>query len=142
MFGNKWNRVTSDKLNLFHVTLIKDYKSIVFKLIFLDKLQVAKECDEQNKKTIMDSLKFFELLNASRDTLRSYIPVKSGVLIGDCSEAQALRIDLENLDKLKQKIISHIDEIFLCLNTDNIIQLFIQVLQKRTTEITVLNIFL
>ena len=108
---------------------------IFSKITFLDKLEIAKNCDNQIKALVMDSLKSFELLALSRDSLKNRIPVKSdSSALKNCEEAVNLRKDLDELEAIKEKIVSIIEDAFNTLNDDNVIPQFIQVLQKKTTE--------
>lgn len=101
----------------------------------IDKLEIAKNCDIQIKNTVMDSLKNFELLGLTRDTLNKRIPVKTDAsALKNSEEAVNLRKDLDELEATKEKIIAIIEDVFNTLNEDNVIPQFIQVLQKRTTE--------
>jgi len=90
----------------------------------------------------MDSLKNFELLGLSRDTLNKKIPVRTDALaLKSCEEAVNLKKDLDELESIKEKIVAIIEDAFNTLNEDNVIPQFIQVLQKKTTEKQV-NLFL
>jgi hypothetical protein len=83
----------------------------------------------------MDSLKNFELLVISREILNKKIPVKSdSSVLSSCEEAVNLKKDLDELEDIKEKIVSIIEDVFNTLNDDNVIPQFIQVLQKKTTE--------
>jgi hypothetical protein len=104
------------------------------------KLEIAKNCDAQIKSGIMDNMKYFELLSLSKTSLANKIPVKTDPnSIRNCEEALALRKDLDSLDVLKDKCMEVINKIFQTLNEDNIIPQFIKVLQKKTTEKTILS---
>jgi len=103
--------------------------------IYLDKLEIAKNCDIQIKNTVMDSIKNFELLALSRDALNKRIPVKlDASALKSCDEAVNLKKDLDELESVKEKLVAIIEDIFNTLNEDNVIPQFIQVLQKKTTE--------
>lgn len=83
----------------------------------------------------MDSLKSFELLTLSRDSLKNRIPVKNDAsALKNCEEAVNLHKDLDEIESLKEKIVSIIEDVFNTLNEDSVIPQFIQVLQKKTTE--------
>lgn len=91
----------------------------------------------------MDSIKYFELLGLSRDSLKNRIPVKSDEgALKNSEEANSLRKDLDELDKLKDKCQEMIEKVFQVLNEDNVIPQFINVLKKKTTEKAVLFIYL
>lgn len=87
------------------------------------------------KESIMDSMKFFEILGLSKDSLKNRIPIKSDEgALKNSEEANSLRKDLDELEKLKEKCQEIIEKIFQTLNEDNVIPQFIKVLQKKTTE--------
>lgn len=106
-----------------------------FIITFSEKLEIAKKCDLTVKESIMDSIKYFELLGLSRDSLKNRIPVKSDEgSLKNSEEASSLRKDLDELDKLKEKCQEIIEKVFQVLNEDNVIPQFINVLKKKTTE--------
>ncbi len=130
-YGDRWKRLPSSQLNVNNLNILKDYGS---------KLLQAKNADGSIKTGIMDNMKYFELLGLSKNVLSNKIPVKTDPnAIKNCEEANSLRKDLDALDTLKEKIMEVISKIFQILNEDNIIPQFIQVLQKKTTEKTILN---
>jgi hypothetical protein len=101
----------------------------------VEKLKIAKNCDASIKESIVENIRFFELLNLPKPALENKIPVKSDdSKLKNSEEAVALRKDLDTLEGLKNKCMETIDRIFQMLNEDNIIPEFIRVLQKKTTE--------
>ena len=130
-YSERWSRVPSRNLNSQHLSVLQDYAK---------KLEIAKNCDGNIKIGIMDTMKFFEMLGLSKNVLSNKIPVKTDPnAIKNCEEANGLRKDLDVLDGIKEKIMEIINKIFQTLNEDNIIPQFIQVLQKKTTEKSILS---
>jgi hypothetical protein len=98
-------------------------------------LEIARKCDLQTKETIVDNIKYFEILTLSKQALTARIPVKSDPsALKNSEEALSLRKELENLDSLKEKCMEIVHKIFNTLNEDNVIPQFIKVLQKKSTE--------
>jgi hypothetical protein len=103
-------------------------------------LEVAKKCDFQTKNDIMENMKYFELLLISKEALKNKIPVKIDPNnVKNCPEALNLRKDLDQLEILKEKAMQVINSIFNALNEDNIVPQMISVLQKKTTEKTIID---
>jgi len=106
-------------------------------------LKIAKNCDAGIKESIVENIRFFELLNLPKPSLENKIPVKSDdSKLKNSEEALTLRKGLDTLEGLKDKCMETIDRIFQMLNEDNIIPEFIRVLQKKTTEKAVSQLFL
>lgn len=106
-------------------------------------MKIAKNCDAGIKESIVENIRFFELLNLPKPSLENKIPVKSDdSKLKNSEEALTLRKGLDTLEGLKDKCMETIDRIFQMLNEDNIIPEFIRVLQKKTTEKAVSQLFL
>lgn len=83
----------------------------------------------------MDCLKTFEILAASREVLKNKIPVKNDEsALKTCEEAVNLRTDLDELEVIKEKIASFIEDIFTTLNEDNVATQFLDVVRQKKTE--------
>ena len=129
-YGERWSRTASNTLNFQYINVLQEYAK---------KLDIAKNCDGQIKVGVMDVMKNFELLGMSKTALGNKIPVKTDInAIKNCEEAAALRKDLDTMDGLKEKCMEWVNKIFQTLNEDNIIPQFIKVLQKKTTEKSIL----
>ena len=126
MYLNRWTRSASQNLNVTLVQLFFEYKQ---------KLTQAKSCDLLVKEAIMNNMKYFELINLSRDQLKNKLPVKTDTnTISNSEEAKSLSSELEVIENLKAKMLENIGKTFQTLNEDNIITQMIKVLQKKTTE--------
>ena len=130
-YGTKWNRRQSSDLNGNYVNTLNDYKN---------KLQQAMQCDQSTINDIQNNLKYFDLLSLSREALDQKIPRRVDAnAIKQCKEANDLRAEMDNLENEKNKAMEVISKIFASLNDDNVAAQFIQVIQKKTTENTILT---
>ena len=134
MYLNRWTRQASQSLNYPLFQTLQDYKQ---------KLNQSRACDILVKEGIMNNMKYFELINLTREQLKNKLPVKSDTsTIKDSEEAKSLSGELEIIENLKAKLVETVNKIFQTLNDDNIITQMIKVLQKKTTEQAVLNFIL
>ena len=130
-YGSRWNRRPSSDLNGNYLLTLNDYKN---------KLGLAHNCDQATKNDITNNLRYFELLALPRESLNKKIPKKvDPSAMKNCKEATALREDLDNFDLQTAKCMEVINKIFALLNEDNVAPQFIQVLQKKTTEIAIFD---
>ena len=130
-YGSKWNRRQSSDLNGNYVKTLEDYKG---------KLNQAMGCDQSTINDIQNNLKYFELLTLPRETLDQKIPHRIDPnSIKQCKEAEDLRKELDALEAEKNKAMEIISRIFASLNDDNVAAQFIQVIQKKTTEQSILD---
>jgi len=129
--GNKWMRSPSNATNMsFKQTLI-DYTA---------KLDAASKCDLQTKISIQENAKFFELISLDMKKIIEKIPVKSDATnLSDCEEAKIIRDLINEMDCKKNKMLEVINNIFINLNSGDVNASFIKVLQKKTTEQSILN---
>lgn len=126
MYMNRWTRKSSQSLNVLMFQLMFDYKQ---------KLNQSKSCDSLVKEAIVNNMKYFELINLTREQLKNKLPVKTDTnLLSNSEEAKSLSTELEVLEGLKSKVSENMNKIFQTLNEDNIIPQMIKVLQKKTTE--------
>ena len=126
MFLNRWTRKASQSLNVPLFQMLYEYKQ---------KLTQAKSCDSLVKDGLMNNMKYFELINLTREQLKSKLPVKTDTnTICNSEEAKSLSGELEIIDGLKAKIVDNVNKIFQTLNDDNVITQMLKVLQKKTTE--------
>lgn len=126
MYLNRWTRKSSQSLNVQFFQILFDYKQ---------KLTQSKSCDSLVKEGIVNNMKYFELINLTREQLKNKLPVKTDTnTLSNSEEAKTLNSELEVLEGLKVKIVENVNKIFQTLNEDNIITQMIKVLQKKTTE--------
>lgn len=126
MYMNRWTRKQSQALNVPMFQIMYEYKQ---------KLNQARSCDALVKEDIVNNMKYFELINLTRDQLKNKLPVKTDTnLLSNSEEAKELSSELEVLEGLKAKFVESVNKIFQTLNEDNIIPQMIKVLQKKTTE--------
>jgi len=126
MYMNRWNRKASSQLNVPLFQTLYEYKQ---------KLAQAKSCDQLVKEGVMNNMKYFELINLTREQLKNKLPVKTDTnILKDGEEAKSLSQELEVLDGYKAKLVESVNKIFQTLNDDNVITQMIKVLQKKTTE--------
>ena len=130
-YGTKWNRRESSDLNGNYVTTLNSYRN---------KLNLARQCDQQTKEGISENLKYFEYLMMSKEQLDNKIPHKVDQnSLKNCPEAADLRKDLDSIESLKNSAMEIINQLFNSLNDDNVAPQFIQVLSKKTTENSVFD---
>ena len=107
---------------------------------YKNKLGLAHNCDQATKNDITNNMRYFELLALPRESLNKKIPKKADPsAMNNCKEATALRKDLDDFDLQTAKCMEVINKIFALLNEDNVAPQFIQVLQKKTTEIAIFD---
>ena len=107
---------------------------------YKNKLGLAHNCDQATKNDITNNMRYFELLALPRESLNKKIPKKADPsVMKNCKEATALRKDLDDFDLQTAKCMEVINKIFALLNEDNVAPQFIQVLQKKTTEIAIFD---
>ena len=127
-FGNKWIRPPSSNFN-------KDMILQCQKL--LSTLNQTKQFDQKENNDIIEKAKYFELISLPRETLTQKIPgrvvdVKKPVFSND---EQDLRDKIVDLKSDRQRCMNIINPIFEDLNNDgNIVNLFVNVLAKKSTE--------
>jgi hypothetical protein len=126
MYLNRWTRKSSQSLNTPLFQMLYEYKQ---------KLTQARSCDGLVKEGIMNNMKYFELINLTREQLKNKLPVKTDTnTISNSEEAKSLSGELEVLESLKVKLVENVNKTFQTLNEDNIITQMVKVLQKKTTE--------
>lgn len=129
MYMNRWTRKPSQTLNVPMFQTMFEYKQ---------KLNQAKSCDALVKEDIVNNMKYFELINLTREQLKNKLPVKMDTnLLSNSEEAKELSSELDVLEGLKAKFVESVNKVFQTLNEDNIIPQMIKVLQKKTTELAV-----
>lgn len=126
MYGNKWYRQPSSNLNNNYYAFLNQFKQ---------KIEIASKCDENVNNTIKESMKHFELINLSRQSLERKIPVKVNPQeLSNIPEAKELKDALENIKDLKIKNSAIVEKIFLTLNEENVIPMFLNIIRKSASE--------
>jgi len=75
-----------------------------------------------------------------KEKLISKIPIKSEKTnIKESEEAKEIKAQVELLNLKKEKLLEIINGIFSGLNENNVVPLFIKVLQNKTTETSIFN---
>ena len=125
-FGNKWIREPSQKLNFKLVQGAQQY---------IANLNKTKQFDQQENNEIMDNARYFEQLSLPRDQLVNNIPRREELKKQEVPEEKQVRDEILKLYELSDKCMGVIKPIFAELNDDSVIvEHFIQVLAKKTTE--------
>jgi hypothetical protein len=129
--GNKWMRPPSNVTNMSFKQSIIDYTA---------KLDVAAKCDEKTKNLIQENAKYFELISLDKEKLIEKIPVKSETTnLSGTETAKAIKDLLNEIDPKKNKILKIIESLFNNLNSGDVNNSFIKVLQNKNTEQSILN---
>lgn len=130
-YGNKWSRKASCELNGTYVNTLNNYGN---------KLCQARNCDAETKNEIQRNMQFYDLLGLSREKLNDKIPKKGNQnALASSPEAGALRQELTKIDALKEKCRNIVNSIYASVNDEKLTPLFLQVMQKKTTEIQIFN---
>ena len=132
-FGNKWIREPSQKLNFKLVQGAQQY---------IANLNKTKQFDQQENNEIMDNAVYFEKLSLPREQLVNNIPKREELQRKELPEEKQIRDEILKLYELSDKCMGVIKPIFAELNDDSVIvEHFIQVLAKKTTEQAIFDRF-
>jgi hypothetical protein len=103
-------------------------------------LDAAAKCDIQTKSSVQENCKYFELISMEKEKLIQKIPNKSEkTSIKESEEAKEIKAHLETLNKKKERLLEIVNVIFNGLNENNVVTLFVKVLQNKATETSVFN---
>jgi hypothetical protein len=128
LYSNRWTRLPSSQINKNYMDKLNDYKS---------KLIIAKNTDSNIKQSVLDNMRYFDLINLPKKLIESKLIKSHKNLdseVANSEEASKLRSFLEKLNNLKEKIMEGIHNIFNKLNDDNLVPQFMLVLSKKLTE--------
>lgn len=126
MYGNRWTREPSNKLNFTYLGAINQIAG---------KIEAAGKCDEGIKEAIKENQKYYELLGLNKAALEKKIPVKvEGDQLKEVQEAKDLKNALETLEKLKQENRAAVENVFNNLNDENVIPYFLDFKRKQSSE--------
>jgi hypothetical protein len=129
--GNKWIRAPSNTTNMTFKQSIIDYTA---------KLDVAAKCDVQTKNSIQENAKYFELISLDKEKLIEKIPVKSDTTnLSGTETAKVIKDLINEMESKRDKIQKVIDALFTNLNSGDVNNSFIKVLQNKNTEHSILN---
>jgi hypothetical protein len=126
MYKAQWTRPPSNNLNLQALKVLEDYKQ---------KIIQAKGCDEIAKTQILEHMKFFELISASKEAILRQIPNSEDLSSLQNSEiVQHLTAEINKLQALKEELIVKINKIFQTLQNESIINEAFKIIKKQQSE--------
>ena len=130
-FGNKWIRKPSNVLNIKFISTIKNY---------LNNLEKTSLYDQRQMDDICNNAKYFEKISQSKEKLVKDIPGKIIKEKPKNNSEDQLHEEVLNLIDLSDKTSDIINPIYDQLNDDTLVlSMFIEVLEKTTTEQAIFN---
>ena len=126
-YGNAlWIRKPSNEINFKFITAIQNY---------IQNLQNTSKYDKKQSDDIIKSSKDFEFLGYSREKLENNIPGDKPGLNKLTADEEKIRAQILKLYELSDKCMGIINPIYEGLNEDeNIIPIFVEILDRKTTE--------
>ena len=133
-YGNDcWIRKPSNQINFKFIGAIQNY---------IQNLQNTRKFDQKQNDDIINSAKYFEILGYSKEKLESNIPGDKEGLNDLSSDEEKIKNEINKLYQLSDQCMEIINPIYEYLNEDeNIIPVFVEVLEKKTTEEAVFKKF-
>ena len=133
-YGNEcWIRKPSNQINFKYIGAIQNY---------IQNLQNTRKFDQKQNDDIINSAKNFEILGYSKEKLESNIPGDKAGLNNLSSDEEKIKNEINKLYQLSDQCMEIINPIYEYINEDeNIIPVFVEVLEKKTTEEAVFKKF-
>ena len=133
-YGNDcWIRKPSNQINFKYIGAIQNY---------IQNLQNTRKFDQKQNDDIINSAKNFEILGYSKEKLESNIPGDKAGLNNLSSDEEKIKNEINKLYQLSDQCMEIINPIYEYINEDeNIIPVFVEVLEKKTTEEAVFKKF-
>ena len=130
-YGNKWLRKPSNALNTKYILAIQNHLNNLDKTVHYDTQQVNDICN---------NAKYFEKISCSKDKLIKDIPGKINKKKPENDKETEIHEEILNLLDLSDKTSDIISPIYEQLNDDTaVMSMFIEVLEKTTTEQAIFN---
>ena len=130
-YGNKWIRKPSNVLNVKFIQAIKNH---------LNNLDRTSQYDQRQIDDICNNAKYFEKISQSKEKLIKDIPGKIIKQKPENKNEDQLHEEVLNLIDLSDKTSDIISPIYEQLNDDTLVlSMFIEVLEKTTTEQAIFN---
>ena len=130
-YGNKWIRKPSNALNIKYIQAIQNHLNNLDKTVHYDQQQINDICD---------NAKYFEKISCSKDKLIKDIPGKMNKKKPENTKESEIHEEILNLLDLSDKTSDIISPIYEQLNDDTaVMSMFIEVLEKTTTEQAIFN---
>jgi len=130
-YGNKWIRKPSNVLNIKFIQAIKNH---------LNNLDRTSQYDQRQIDDICNNAKYFERISQSKEKLIKDIPGKIIKQKPENKNEDQLHEEVLNLIDLSDKTSDIISPIYEQLNDDTLVlSMFIEVLEKTTTEQAIFN---
>ena len=131
---NRWIRKPSKDINFKYIGTIQNY---------IQNLQNTSKFDQKQNDDILNNSQKFELLGQSKEKLESNIPGDKEGLNNLSSDEERIKNEIDKLYNLSDKCMELINPIYEILNNDEvIIPLFVDVLERKTTEDAVYKKFI
>ena len=133
-YGNDcWIRKPSRDINYKYIGAIQNY---------IQNLQNTRKFDQQQSDDILNKAKYFEDLGYSKEKLENNIPGDKEGLEQLSEDEEKIKTEIDKLYQLSDQCMEIINPIYEYLNEDeNIIPIFVQILEKKTTEEAVFKKF-
>ena len=133
-YGNDcWIRKPSKDINFKYIGSIQNY---------LQNLQNTSKYDQKQNDDIMKSAQNFEILGLSKEKLESKIPGDKTGLNKLSEDEEKIKNEIGKLYQLSDQCMEIINPIYEYINGDeNIVPIFIEILEKKTTEEAVFKKF-
>ena len=133
-YGNDcWIRKPSNQINFKYIGAIQNY---------IQNLQNTRKFDQKQNDDIINSAKNFEIFGYSKEKLESNIPGDKAGLNNLSSDEEKIKNEINKLYQLSDQCMEIINPIYEYINEDeNIIPVFVEVLEKKTTEEAVFKKF-
>ena len=131
---NRWIRKPSKDINFKYIGTIQNY---------IQNLQNTSKFDQKQNDDILNNSQKFEILGQSKEKLESNIPGDKEGLNNLSSDEERIKNEIDKLYNLSDKCMELINPIYEILNNDEvIIPLFVDVLERKTTEDAVYKKFI
>ena len=133
-YGNEcWIRKPSKDINFKYIMAIQNY---------IQNLQNTSKYDKKQNDDILNSAKNFEILGYSKEKLENNIPGDKAGLNKLSEDEEKIKNEINKLYQLSDQCMEIINPIYEYINEDeNIIPVFVEVLEKKTTEEAVFKKF-
>ena len=133
-YGNEcWIRKPSKDINFKYIMAIQNY---------IQNLQNTSKYDKKQNDDILNSAKNFEILGYSKEKLENNIPGDKAGLNKLSEDEEKIKNEINKLYQLSDQCMEIINPIYEYLNEDeNIIPIFVEILEKKTTEEAVFKKF-
>ena len=130
-YGNKWVRKPSNALNIKYIQAIQNHLNNLDKTVHYDQQQINDICN---------NAKYFEKISCSKEKLIKDIPGKINKKKPENTKESEIHEEILNLLDLSDKTSDIISPIYEQLNDDTaVMSMFIEVLEKTTTEQAIFN---